>query len=67
MRTPLLPWFILWVTIPIIILFLFILPAHASDGPFYQRGQEGWFWYQVIPEPEPVSYTHLTLPTIYSV
>ena len=43
MRTPLLPWFILWVTIPIIILFLFILPAHASDGPFYQRGQEGWF------------------------
>src|SRR5690554_1357252 len=51
MKTPLLPWFILWVTIPIIIFFLFILPAHASDGPFYQRGQEGWFWYQVIPEP----------------
>lgn len=51
MRTPLLPWFILWVTIPIIIFFLFILPAHASDGPFYQRGQEGWFWYQAIPEP----------------
>ena len=51
MRTPFLPWFILWVTIPIIIFFLFILPAHASDGPFYQRGQEGWFWYQVIPEP----------------
>ncbi|EGQ8312735.1 thioredoxin family protein, partial [Vibrio cholerae] len=47
MRTPLLPWFILWVTIPIIIFFLFILPAHASDGQFYQRGQEGWFWYQV--------------------
>ena len=22
-----------------------------SDGPFYQRGQEGWFWYRVIPEP----------------
>jgi hypothetical protein len=52
MRTPLLPWFILWVTIPIFIFFLFIMPAHASDGPFYQRGQEGWFWYQVIPEPE---------------
>ena len=52
MRTPLFPWFILWVTIPIIIFLLFILPAHASDGPFYQRGQEGWFWYQVIPEPE---------------
>lgn len=52
MRTPLLPWCILWVTIPIIIFFLFILPAHASDGQFYQRGQEGWFWYQVIPEPE---------------
>ncbi len=51
MRTPLFPWFILWVTIPIIIFFLFILPAHASDGQFYQRGQEGWFWYQVIPEP----------------
>lgn len=28
------------------------LAAHASDGPFYQRGQEGWFWYRVIPEPE---------------
>ncbi|EOW9308319.1 thioredoxin family protein [Vibrio cholerae] len=52
MRTPLFPWFILWVTIPIIIFLLFILPAHASDGQFYQRGQEGWFWYQVIPEPE---------------
>ncbi len=52
MRTPLFAWFILWVTIPIIIFFLFILPAYASDGPFYQRGQEGWFWYQVIPEPE---------------
>lgn len=51
MRTPLLPWFILWVTIPIIIFFLFILPAYASDEPFYQRGQEGWFWYQVIPGP----------------
>ncbi len=51
MRTPLLPWFILWVTIPIIIFFLFIMPAYASDGQFYQRGQEGWFWYQVIPEP----------------
>jgi conjugal transfer pilus assembly protein TraF len=39
------------VTISIIIsLFLFILPAHASDGSFYQSGQEGW--YQVIPEPE---------------
>ena len=51
MRTPLLPWCILWVTIPIIIFFLLILPAHASDGQFYQRGQEGWFWYQAIPEP----------------
>jgi len=28
------------------------LPAYASDGQFYQRGQEGWFWYQVIPEPK---------------
>ncbi|SUQ35349.1 IncF plasmid conjugative transfer pilus assembly protein TraF [Vibrio furnissii] len=35
MRTPLFPWFIPWVTIPIIIFLLFILPAHASDGPFY--------------------------------
>lgn len=50
MRHPLMPWFTWLWTIPLIVFLFFVLPAYADDG-FYRRGQEGWFWYQVIPDP----------------